>query len=262
MIGIDAADTKWAAGSSGLLWFNERSQGARWGRITTANSTLTDNDISAFAVDRNGMLWMGSGTAGLSVISFPSLVLRPSPSIPGISRLRLLRDQVINDIIVDPQNNKWVATNSGVWILTEDGGDTIGYINKKRYPALLSDEIKSLALDPISGTVYIGTIQGMNSVQTLSIQPAEAFSLTAYPQPFHPSVDAHVVIDGLEADARLKITTLDGVLVRSLETLSRKALWDGRDERGEYVQSGVYLALAVSQSNTSTAVTKILVIRK
>lgn len=262
MMAIDAADTKWAAGPEGLVWFNARSQGAQWGRVTTSNSSLTDNDISALAVDKNGMLWIGTNASGISVMSFPALVLRPTGASPSISRLRLLRDQVINDILVDPQNNKWIATNSGVWILADDGSDTIGYINRKRYPALLSDEIRSLALDEATGTVYIGTTQGLNSAQTLAIQPAGTFSLSVYPQPFRPFIDQQLVMDGLEADARVKITTLDGMLVRSLETSSRRMLWDGRDEQGAVVNSGVYLVLVVSQSNTTTAVSKILVVRE
>jgi hypothetical protein len=169
---------------------------------------------------------------------------------------------VINDILVDPQNNKWIATNSGVWILSEDGSDTIGYINRQRYPALLSDEIRSLALDERTGTVYLGTTQGLNTAQTLAIRPSESFDLAVYPQPFRPGIDPQLVVDGLEADARVKITTLDGVLVRSLETTSKRVLWDGRDDSGAYISSGVYLVLAVSQSNTTTAVSKILVVRE
>lgn len=261
MIAVDASDTKWAAGPAGLVWYNARSQGSSWGRITTSNSSLVDNDISALTVDKNGMLWIGTNSSGISVMSFPSLVLRPTTTSPSISRLRLLRDQVINDIIVDPQNNKWVATNSGVWILADDGSDTIGYINRKRYPALLSDEIRSLALDEKTGTVYIGTTQGLNAAQTLAIQPADVFNLVVYPQPFRPGVDPQLVIDGLEADARVKITTLDGVPVAALETASKRVLWDGRDENGAFVQSGVYVVLVVSQSNTTTAVSKILVTR-
>jgi hypothetical protein len=213
-------------------------------------------------VDKNGMLWIGTNASGISVMSFPALVLRPTGAAPSISRLRLLRDQVINDILIDPQNNKWIATNSGVWILADDGSDTIGYINRKRYPALLSDEIRSLALDEATGTVYIGTTQGLNSAQTLAIQPADAFALKVYPQPFRPMIDQQLVIDGLEADTRVKITTLEGVLVRSLETSSRRMLWDGRDDQGAIVNSGVYLVLVVSQSNTTTAVSKILVVRE
>jgi ligand-binding sensor domain-containing protein len=262
MMAIDAADTKWAAGPEGLVWFNARSQGAQWGRVTTSNSSLADNDISSLAVDKNGMLWIGTNASGISVMSFPALVLRPTGAAPSISRLRLLRDQVINDILIDPQNNKWIATNSGVWILADDGSDTIGYINRKRYPALLSDEIRSLALDEATGTVYIGTTQGLNSAQTLAIQPADAFALKVYPQPFRPMIDQQLVIDGLEADTRVKITTLEGVLVRSLETSSRSMLWDGRDDQGAIVNSGVYLVLVVSQSNTTTAVSKILVVRE
>jgi flagellar hook assembly protein FlgD len=75
-------------------------------------------------------------------------------------------------------------------------------------------------------------------------------------------IDQQLVIDGLEADTRVKITTLEGVLVRSLETSSRRMLWDGRDDQGAIVNSGVYLVLVVSQSNTTTAVSKILVVRE
>ena len=259
ILDIYANGTKWMAGSAGLLWYNETANGAKWGSITSTNSQLPDNEITALAVDNNGALWIGTASSGVAVLSFPSLVLRGSGTQPSITRLRLLRDQVINDIVVDALNNKWIATNTGVWVMMEDGSDTIGYINHKRYPALLSDEVRCLASDWSTGRVYIGSTQGLNAVQTLSILPRSDFSLRVYPQPFAIEKDKQMTIDGLEAGTALNIITLDGVLVRSIETTSRQAIWDGRDNNGRQVSGGVYLALCVSQAHTTTAVTKILV---
>ncbi len=256
---IDASSTIWIGGPVGLIWFNPNSAGAKWGVINQANSTLPDNDVTALSVDQNGALWIGTSSGGVGVMTFPSTVLRSTPSIPSIARLTLLRDQVINDILVDAQNNKWIATVHGVWVMADDGSDTVAYVNQQRYSDLLSDNILSLAGNLNTGMMYIGTDAGINSVQSLALKPLQDFSLNVYPQPFSPSTDRQLVIDGLSSDAVIHIVTLDGLLVRSIETNSRRAVWDGKDQNGTMVSSGVYIVLSVSQGNVTSAVSKILV---
>ncbi len=259
ILAIDGSSTKWMGGPQGLLWFNENNSVSKWGTVTIGNSSLPDNNITALAVDHNGALWIGTATGGIGVMSFPSGVTRTTPTVPGITRLRLLRDQVINDIMVDAQNNKWIATSTGVWVMTGDGTDTIGYISRKAYPKLLSDNVRCLASNPEDGTVYIGGTEGINAIQTLALRPLDAFQLDMYPQPFSPTRDKQLVIDGLSFESIVHITTLDGILIRSIETTSRRAVWDGRDSNGNMVSSGVYLLLTVAQGNATSTAGKILV---
>ncbi len=259
ILAVDASNTKWLGGPNGLIWFNENSAGSKWGVVNMSNSTLPDNTVTSLSVDQNGALWIGTAAGGVGVMSFPSGVTRSVPTIPVVTRLRLLRDQVINDIMVDAQNNKWIATSNGVWVMTGDGTDTIGYLSQKSYPYMLSNNVRCLASNPLTGTVYIGGTEGINAIQTLALRPLDNFSLDVYPVPFAPERDKQLTIDGLAPEAVIHITTLDGQLIKAIETTSRRAVWDGRDKNGTVVSNGVYLVFSVSQGAASSAVSKILV---
>ncbi len=259
-IAVDSYGTKWMASpdDNGVTYFNEQNtKYGTWGRKLTVNEKLPDNSITALVADKNGAIWIGTPSTGLAVIFSPSVVL--NGNTPSVRKITLLNTESINDILVDALNNKWVATNNGVWILNEDATDTIGTIKKKNYPALLSDQIRCLASDENTGTIYIGTLQGFNSISTLSLKPTEEFSLKCYPQPFTPGKDADMIIDGLEAESEIRIITADGLLVRDIQTRSKRAVWDGKSNDGRTVSNGVYIVLAVSNQNARTTVGKILV---
>jgi flagellar hook assembly protein FlgD len=63
-------------------------------------------------------------------------------------------------------------------------------------------------------------------------------------------------------DSEIKILTINGELVRTLNTQSKKTFWDGKDYTGKYVQSGIYLLVAKSLTTKESAVHKIAVINK
>ncbi|MBL7999504.1 MAG: hypothetical protein JNL32_12820 [Candidatus Kapabacteria bacterium] len=270
-IQVDANNTKWlaslggATSGSGLMYFNERNtpddqSDDVWGFLNTSNSALATNDLNALATDKNGLVWIGTVSNGIYVIFSPAVAL--SGKTPTVRSLTQLRNQVINDIAVDALNQKWVATNSGVWVLNEDGTEIIAHITTKDYPALLSDEVKCIAINDNTGEVWIGTLQGLNSVSTLSLRAAAEFDLTVYPTPYIPDGSTQLVIDGIEPDAQIRIVTIDGALVRTIDTKSRRAVWDGLDENGTVVSSGVYGVLVVSRENARASAAKILVKRQ
>ena len=64
-------------------------------------------------------------------------------------------------------------------------------------------------------------------------------------------------------DSNIKILTIDGRLVTEFSSPGgRTAYWDGRDDNGDLVSTGVYLIVAY-QSETNDVVTgKVAVIRE
>jgi hypothetical protein len=97
------------------------------------------------------------------------------------------------------------------------------------------------------------------AVSTRESTGPESLSLAAYPNPFNASVvlDLH-----LESPGRLTIYDTLGQLVRNLGTWSAgpvRRLWDGRDEAGRDVASGVYLA--VLESGSARQVTRLALLR-
>ena len=82
----------------------------------------------------------------------------------------------------------------------------------------------------------------------------------AYPVPFDPiKQSAGLTFDKLTKDAEIKIYAINGAFVRQVKYLSQdgKANWDGRDYSGEYVASGVYIALI--KNNNEKKIIKIAV---
>ncbi len=266
-LSIDASGTKWIGGDAdrGLWYFNERFDRAAssddvFGTLNTSNSPLQENSQTTVEVDLSDQVWIGSAR-NLYVIANPFAVLTGDRIF--LRSITDLAGQFVNDIMVDPVNNKWVATNNGVWVINDDGTEVLAQITTRNSP-LVSNEVLSLANDPNSGRVYMGTDDGLSCVQTLSVRANPDFSdLRCYPQPYIPTEDDELVIDGLAEQSTVKVSTLDGMLVRSLSALnSRTVIWDGLDERGQPAPSGVYIISSFSETLSEAGQTKAVLIRR
>jgi hypothetical protein len=104
---------------------------------------------------------------------------------------------------------------------------------------------------PISTTVYADQNKLVATVTHLSIfavvEQVPAVNLAqikAYPNPYNPR-NGTLTLANLTVNAEIKIFTITGELVRILEYSSGtgQVLWDGKNDGGAMVASGVYLAL-------------------
>ncbi len=169
---------------------------------------------------------------------------------------------------LDYRGNVWATSSSqGIRVLMENTTywptiDGLTFDNS----GLLSDSVTDLEFDDISGLAYITTDRGLNSLKIpFAIRRNSAVALKIFPSPFHIPSDKPVVIDGLDDNSLVKIMTLSGEVVRSIEIESAnidgyQAFWDGRNKNGKLVGSGVYLIVAYT-SGESSKVGKITVIR-
>ncbi len=264
---IDQYDTKWFAvqyeGEPGLYYFNEEktfdnTNDDVWGILKSANGLNSDN-INSVALDKTGELWIGTGL-GLNYLADPS---HPNSIIGSVFALR---QQNITCIAIDPLNRKWVGTNQGVFLITPDGSSLIKNYTESNSP-LASNNINSIAFDDKSGVVYIATDFGISSLKTMGIEPRKEFKeIFVHPNPFviNKNSDNQVFIDGLIQDTRVKILTIAGNLVRSYIPYpgGKIAVWDGRDDNGNLVHSGIYIIALYDEEANNVALTKIAVIRK
>lgn len=267
---IDQYDTKWFnadAGTKGLYYFNENktfnNPADDKSNLLTESNGLNSTEITTIKVDRRGDIWVGT-SRGLNIITNTSTIVNSSNPQLRISSVFALRQQVINAIAVDPLNQKWIGTNDGLILVSSDGLKVITSLNSKNSP-LLDDRIESLTIDEKTGKVFVGTKFGLNTFETPAIKPVDNFSgLSVYPSPFIISDGSQLVtIDGLIRDSEIKILTVSGKLVRKLETPGgRIAFWDGRDDEGNLVNSGIYIITASDREANSVETGKIAVIRK
>ena len=270
-LAIDPYDTKWFSCADptrlGLFYLNENKtyedpNDDKSDHLTTADG-LNTNDIRDVVVDRRGDVWVAT-SLGVNIITNTSTVLSSGSSALRISSVFVLRQQSVNAIVVDPLNQKWIGTNEGLLLVNSDGSRLLTTFTSQN-SALLSNQIKSLAIDENKGIVYAGTDEGLTSFETPYIKPLESFDkLFVYPNPFNIKSGANLLtIDGLIREADIKVLTINGKLVKEFSSPGgRTAYWDGKDNKGELVSTGVYLIVAFDSEGNNVVTGKVAVLRE
>lgn len=238
-----------------------------------SNASGTSLDVSEYyclAEDRKGDIWVGTNHGPIVCSSAINALRDPARCYwNGIIRndedgrpRYFLDSEQINAIAVDGGNRKWIGTaGSGVYLVNADGTETLEHFTTTNSP-LLSDNIRSLAIDNASGEIFIGTDKGLVSYRGDATEAPKTYSdVYAYPNPVRPDYDGSVTITGLIADSNVKITDLNGNLIRQGRSAGGQFTWDCRGANGNPVASGVYLVLASTPDGSEGVVTKIAVVR-
>lgn len=269
-LAIDPYDTKWYSLRNperlGLLYFNENgtyddTSDDKFDFLTTDDG-LNSNTIYSVVADQRGDIWVGTNL-GVNIITNNGSILSSQRNL-FISSVFTLRQQTINVIAVDPLNNKWVGTNQGLLEVNSDGSSLLAIYNSQNSP-IPSDEIRSIAIDENKGRVYVGTDAGLTSFDTPAIKPVDSFSkLFIYPNPFIVNDgDKQMTIDGLIKESEIKILSIEGKLIREFSSPGgRVAYWDGRNEDGSFVASGIYLVVAFDSEGNNVTTGKVAVLHK
>ncbi|CAH0998841.1 hypothetical protein LEM8419_00156 [Neolewinella maritima] len=246
-------------------------------RTITAGSgnNLPTNETRSIAVDVKGEVWIGTANGiivfacGLDVFD-EDLCPGTLPRVEGEDGFGsfLLETEEIRTIAVDGGNRKWLGTNGGAYLLSSDGREQLRYFNRGNSP-LLGDVVRSIAIDPTTGTVYFGTELGVISYRGDATEAEPFFrELVVFPNPVEPGYTGPIAINGLIRNARVKITDLSGKLVQEGQAAGGQFVWSGTDYTGRRVTSGVYLVFAstgegqfIGEAKPEGAVGKIVFIR-
>ncbi|MDZ7412146.1 MAG: hypothetical protein ONB15_01265 [candidate division KSB1 bacterium] len=216
----------------------DKSDDSIRGTLTTADG-LFSNSIRSIAVDSDGVVWIGTNQ-GLNYWF--------EGSVGG--RGGLLSDD-INVIAVDFRNNKWIGTSAGVSVLSWDSYTWTHYSTDNS--PLVGNNVQCFAFDPYTGYVYVGTESGLSRLETPYTPPKPDLSeVLSYPNPFviktgQERFHIHNLADG----STVRILTPEGLLVRYFSQQQIPGSWvewDGRNDRGEEVATGVYLYVIYTES--------------
>jgi ligand-binding sensor domain-containing protein len=267
---IDQNGTKWMANSepsqkfpTGLYYYNEAlsvastQNTAGWGQMTTADG-LPNNTVLSLAVDQDNSVWVGTDL-GVIIITDPQ-----NPLASMISSFPL-REQSIQAIAVDGLNNKWIGTKEGVFVVNSDGTQLISqYTVINTGGKLVDNDVRSIAIDQRRGIAYIGTQNGLSSLQIPAVQPLQTYTKLEFgPNPFTLPSSQPLAINNLVANSTIKILAVNGALITEFAAQGGgRAFWDGRDRRGNYVSSGVYFVVAYADNGNQVANGKVAVVRK
>ncbi len=229
------------------------------------NTVLPNNSITAMKADKNGVIWVGTNE-GITIFNCSSNIFdgacqgnRPVISQDDFNGYLLEGEEVL-DIEVDGANRKWVATKNGLFFLSADGYDQLAYFTKENSP-LFDNEVNKLAVDGVSGTLYISTsvgIQSYRSDATTGERKMTVESCNCFPHPVESNYEGPIAFPELADMANVKITDISGRLVYETTALGGQAIWNGMDYNGRKAQSGVYLVYVANESGTQKKVCKLL----
>ena len=273
--------------SNGYKWINSPYGSVRGLFVLNDNGTIDDEsddeyhfystfsdtngtiDVSGYycvTEDKEGQVWIGTNRGPIICTSYRDInnircsrIIRTNDD--GESYY-LLDGEQINAIAVDGGNRKWIATNSsGVFLVSDDGMETIAHFTTENSP-LPSNQINSLAINQITGEVFIGTEKGLVSYMSDATEGSEDYSnVYAYPNPVRPEHGDKVTIMGLMDESNVKITDIRGNIIYQGKSAGGTFTWDCCKKGGGRVATGVYLVLSATPEAKESVVTKIMVVK-
>jgi len=272
---------------------NPTSTGSHW--VYPPSSQLRSSTIYAFAsriVDDIEQIWVASGMGlfmfdGIDWFWYGTSVKMKvwqdnhwfwSEDIPdptywyyeGQERLYGSISTYPTALLVDPFGLVWIGTaDAGITIFNEDR-DTFTTLTVDNSP-LISNNITSLVYEESSGTLYIGTTDGMNSVEigiSAENNTEETLRKTiAFPNPFYPEQGEVIRIENTDSytmpagKVKCSIFDLNGELIVKLDkNLYEQFSWDGTNSVGKKCSSGMYFYL-ISAPSGQVSKGKIALIR-
>lgn len=224
-INIDADGNVWLCGTKGVCYLPARNVG-----------TAT-NVVEQYKIARND----GTGLADY-----------------------LLSTVDANCIVFDGAGRKYIGTaGNGVYVISADNETEVENYTAEN-SGLLHDNVRSLAIDPQTGTLYCATERGLCSVTTDAVAvPAslDKDNIKVYPNPVAPSYTGMITLEGLTVGADIKITTATGYVVHTGRTQSAVYQWDGCDLSGNRCASGIYNVLIATEDASEGCVAKIAMVK-
>ena len=221
-------------------WITILSNESVWSVESSKNSKI-------FFLSSSGLNVLNINAAKSPILSQNSFPYFPNIAFGTGSKLK-----------VDKQDNIWLTSpTQGVHVLLENSTywPDINGIREYSSP-LLSDQVNDIDFDEKNNLVYFATNKGISVLKIPFGNEKNNFNnLKIFPSPFIVKLHEKMIIDGLLYNSSAKIMTLDGLVIRTINSAGYQAdgyqlSWDGKDDKGKYVSSGVYLVSIYSSSKS------------
>ncbi len=229
------------------------------------NGALPDLFVRSLAKDKDGAIWIGTNQ-GVAVVYNPGSVFDGTNydaqkviiEQDGYAQY-LLETEYVNVIAIDAANRKWFGTaNGGVFLMSADGTKQLQNFNTENSP-LPSNNVTEIAINDVSGEVFIATEKGLISYQSDATQGGDACSgYQVFPNPVQHDYSGPIAIKGLVNNADVKITDVAGNIVYHTKANGGLAVWNGKNYRGERAQTGVYIVYVSNEDGSQTCTTKMM----
>lgn len=257
--------------NNGLICFQygniDNNSDDRWKyyRQGTGNGNLPSNNVLAIAKDKDNSIWIGTDD-GIGIISCTADAFAGSgcdARLPVVQQGQfagyLFKGEQVQAIAVDGANRKWIGTTNGVWLIGPDGTKTIHHFNTSNSP-LLSNDVKQIGIDPLTGEIFFATFNGICSFRGTATEATETINqVFVFPNPVPPGYNGAIAIRGLAENTSVKITEMNGRMVYQTRSLGGQAIWDGKDYKGHKAAAGMYLVFIRDDAGREKIVTKIII---
>ncbi len=235
-------------------------------------STVSLEGLRDMVEDRNGEIWLGC-EAGVFNIPDPTTWFSSSftinqPKVPRNDGTNyadyLLTGNIVRALAVDCGNRKWIGTlGAGLYLVSEDGTEVISHFTADNSP-LISDNICALAIDSLSGVLYIATDKGLCSYRTGVTAPVSNLNKSAlriYPNPVRPEYQGMLTVDGLTEGAEVKVLSSGQQLVAWGNATGGSWLWNlTQQNTGSRVGAGVYFIMVSTSDGKRSIAGKVVII--
>jgi len=273
--------------SRGLLWFvNKHSDHPSFYAFNPQDETIVRFDrfvnqdgsslgdyvvVNCICEDLNGNIWIGTNMGPVYIttneMSDNSLgvIQYKVPRNDGTDYADyLLAGNEITCMAVDKAGRKWFGTNgNGVYLISADNNTQEQHFTTDN-SKLLSNTIESIAINDQTGEVFFGTERGLCSYVSDATQTNTEMNkdnVWAYPNPVTPEYNGLITVTGLTLNADVKILSANGALVAEGRSNGGTFTWDGNDQKGRRVASGIYMVVTATSDGNKGTVCKIAIVR-
>ena len=245
-------------------------------RLVNLSRFIDQNDrqvdwtyVNHLEQDKDGNIWVGH-TKGVFMFD-PDVVFDEQPRAvrPFVTKSAegkgiLCEGYSVYDVGVDRDNNKWLATDDGVYFMSPDGSEVYNHFTSENSD-LPSNTVYSVECDTVNERVYAFTDNGFAEYILQGDAAALSFDdVYAFPNPVEPDFTGLIKIANLMENSYVTITDRDGNVVTQMGPVMGSALWDGSGPDGERVATGIYNIYAAQGGQpvvNGSPLTTIMIIR-
>lgn len=272
-IAIDNADQKWVVAPRGVGIYvlndnntidNKNDDKIKFLHTGLGYGNLPSNDVNCIEKDLNGKLWVGTAD-GIGIFNCAESVMEASGCDAELKIVKydlnaglLFQRENVKTIAVDGANNKWIGTNNGVWLISDDAEKILQHFNINNSP-LPSNEINKIVVHPKSGDVFIATNAGLVSYRGAATEGAETNDqLLVFPNPVPSNYNGIIAMKGLVGNADVRITDAAGQLVYRTKAQGGQATWNGLNYLNKRPRTGVFFVFVTNEDGSESKVGKFI----
>jgi hypothetical protein len=259
---IDRFGYRWKIIGFGLKVSNVATNQSRFFSSGKGAGNLPSSSVNTIVADKDNLIWIGTDN-GVAVISTSKDIFTTTTEAytPFYQTRRLLLQEIVSKIVVDGGNRKWIATQNGLNLFSASADEQILNFTEENSP-LPSKNIIDLAIDPISGEIFILTENGLLSYRSNATEPSENLSsVIIFPNPVRPDYQGVMTIAGLRENTAIKITDAAGRLIYEIKSNGGTASWNLQNPQGHRAASGIYLVFYVAEDGSESFIGKVAVVR-